>query len=123
MTQVTNQVVLAEHTDSLVSTIQDLDPILSTLAGQRPLIEDMLTSINAFLTDIADNVGARLDPRPGPVHLDQGRHHPLGHRRRRPAADRPPAGGRCAAGGPGTGPLHRPGRGQPGAEHAARPAG
>ncbi len=56
MTQVTNQVVLAEHTDSLVSTIQDLDPILSTLAGQRPLIEEMLTSTNGFLTAIADNL-------------------------------------------------------------------
>jgi phospholipid/cholesterol/gamma-HCH transport system substrate-binding protein len=62
MTQVTNQVVLAEHTDSLVATIQDLDPILSTLAGQRPLIEDMLTSTNAFLTDIADNVAPGSTP-------------------------------------------------------------
>jgi hypothetical protein len=55
MTQVTNQAVLAEHTDALVSTIQDLDPILSTLAGQRPLIEDMLDSVNSFLTATVDN--------------------------------------------------------------------
>lgn len=58
MTLVTNQALLDEHTDSLVSTIQDLDPILSTLAGQRPLIEDMLTSVNGFLTAISDNVVA-----------------------------------------------------------------
>ena len=56
MTQVTNQAVLAEHTDALVSTIQDLDPILSTLAGQRPLIEDMLDSVNSFLTATVDNL-------------------------------------------------------------------
>ena len=58
MTLVTNQALLVDHTDSLVSTIQDLDPILSTLAGQRPLIEDMLTSVNGFLTAISDNVVA-----------------------------------------------------------------
>lgn len=55
MTRVTNQAVLAEHTDALVSTIQDLDPILSTLAGQRPLIEDMLDSVNGFLVATVDN--------------------------------------------------------------------
>jgi phospholipid/cholesterol/gamma-HCH transport system substrate-binding protein len=56
MTLVTNQAVLADHTDSLVSTIQDLDPILSTLAGQRPRLEEMLDSVNAFLADLDDNV-------------------------------------------------------------------
>ena len=56
MTQVTNRAVLAEHTDDLVSTIQDLDPILSTLAGQRPLIEEMLTSVNEFLVSTVDNL-------------------------------------------------------------------
>jgi phospholipid/cholesterol/gamma-HCH transport system substrate-binding protein len=56
MTRVTNQAVLAEHTDELVSTIQDLDPILATLAGQRPLLEEMLTSVNGFLRVIADNL-------------------------------------------------------------------
>jgi phospholipid/cholesterol/gamma-HCH transport system substrate-binding protein len=56
MTRVTNQAVLAGHTDQLVSTIRDLDPILSTLAGQRPLIEDMLTSVNRFLSAMDDNV-------------------------------------------------------------------
>jgi phospholipid/cholesterol/gamma-HCH transport system substrate-binding protein len=55
MTRVTNQEVLAEHTDALVSTIRDLDPILSTLAGQRPLLEDVLTAVNQFLPAIADN--------------------------------------------------------------------
>jgi phospholipid/cholesterol/gamma-HCH transport system substrate-binding protein len=62
MTMVTNQAVLAEHTDDLVSTIQDLDPILSTLAGQRPLIEEMLTSVNGFLTAMSDNVAPSSTP-------------------------------------------------------------
>jgi phospholipid/cholesterol/gamma-HCH transport system substrate-binding protein len=62
MTMVTNQAVLAEHTDDLVSTIQDLDPILSTLAGQRPLIEDMLTSVNSFLVDMDANVAPGSTP-------------------------------------------------------------
>lgn len=62
MTRVTNQAVLAEHTDSLVSLIQDLDPILSTLDGQRPLIEEMLTSVNGFLTAISDNVAPGSTP-------------------------------------------------------------
>jgi hypothetical protein len=56
MTLVTNQAVLDDHTETLISTIQDLDPILSTLAGQRPLIEDMLTGVNQFLVAIADNL-------------------------------------------------------------------
>ena len=67
MTQVTNQAVLAEHTDALVSTIQDLDPILSTLAGQRPLIEEMLDSVNSFLTAIVDNLVEGSPPGAGPV--------------------------------------------------------
>ena len=62
MTLVTNDAVLADHTDDLVSTIQDLDPILSTLAGQRPLIEEMLTSVNGFLTAMADNVAPSSTP-------------------------------------------------------------
>jgi phospholipid/cholesterol/gamma-HCH transport system substrate-binding protein len=62
MTQVTNQAVLAEHTDSLVATIRNLDPILSTLDGQRPLIEEMLTSVNSFLTQITDNVAPGSTP-------------------------------------------------------------
>jgi phospholipid/cholesterol/gamma-HCH transport system substrate-binding protein len=49
MTQVTNRTILAEHTDSLVRTIQNLDPILSTLAGQRPLLEDVMDAVNDML--------------------------------------------------------------------------
>jgi ABC-type transporter Mla subunit MlaD len=56
MTRVTNEAVLDEHTDALISTIQDLDPIMSTLATQRPLIEEMMTATNSFLVRIADNV-------------------------------------------------------------------
>ena len=54
MTQVTNRTILAEHTDALVSTIQDLDPILSTLAGQRPLLEDVMDAVNDMLPALSD---------------------------------------------------------------------
>ncbi|HYF47520.1 MAG TPA: MlaD family protein [Acidimicrobiales bacterium] len=54
MTQVTNRAVLAEHTEEIVSTIQDLDPILSTLAGQRPLVEEVLDTVTRFLPALAD---------------------------------------------------------------------
>ena len=62
MTRETNRAVLAEHTESLVATIRDLDPIVSTLAGQRPLVEEMLTSVNDFLRAITDNVAPGSTP-------------------------------------------------------------
>jgi phospholipid/cholesterol/gamma-HCH transport system substrate-binding protein len=56
MTQITNQAVLADHTDDLITTIQNLDPILATLQGQRPIIDDAMTTTVDFLRAIADNL-------------------------------------------------------------------
>ena len=56
MTQVTNDAVLIPHVDDLTSMIGDLDPIIATLAEQRPIIEELLDSVNRFLLKIARNV-------------------------------------------------------------------
>jgi len=56
MTQITNQAVLDQHMDTLISTIRDLDPIIQTLADQRPELEQMMEDINLFLRGMDDNV-------------------------------------------------------------------
>ena len=61
MTQITNDEVLVPHIDELMAMLRDVDPILATLAGQRPLIESMLESVNQFLIKMAANVNDVTD--------------------------------------------------------------
>ncbi|MBL8774278.1 MAG: MCE family protein [Acidimicrobiales bacterium] len=59
MSEVSTDTVLLPHLDDLISTLRDLDPIVATVAGQRPLIESLLQSVNQFLVKISNNVAAR----------------------------------------------------------------
>ena len=59
MSEVSANEVLVPHLDDLISTLHDLDPIVATVAGQRPLIESLLQSVNQFLVKISNNVTAR----------------------------------------------------------------
>jgi len=59
MSAVTVDEVFAPHLDDLISTLHDLDPIVATVAGQRPLIESLLQTVDQFLVRIANNVAAR----------------------------------------------------------------
>jgi hypothetical protein len=56
MSAISTDTVLVPHLDDLISTLHDLDPIVATLAGQRPMIESLLEAVNQFLIKIANNV-------------------------------------------------------------------
>jgi phospholipid/cholesterol/gamma-HCH transport system substrate-binding protein len=58
LSQVSTDTVLVPHLDDLIHTLRSLDPIVATLAGQRPLIESLLESVNQFLIKISNNVTA-----------------------------------------------------------------
>lgn len=59
MSEVSTSTVLVPHLNDLIHTLHDLDPIVATLAGQRPLIESLLESVDQFLVKISNNVAAR----------------------------------------------------------------
>src|SRR5690606_29544367 len=59
LSAVTVDEVFGPHLDDLISTLHDLDPIVATVAGQRPLIESLLQTVDQFLVRIANNVAAR----------------------------------------------------------------
>lgn len=59
LSAITVDEVFGPHLDDLISTLHDLDPIVATVAGQRPLIESLLRTVDQFLVRIANNVAAR----------------------------------------------------------------
>lgn len=59
LSAVTVDEVFGPHLDDLISTLHDLDPIVATVAGQRPLIESLLQTVDQFLVRISNNVAAR----------------------------------------------------------------